>query len=93
MYEYKLTDQHIVQLSEIIVSDSMCVKLGITLGLKMHQIQVALHNHERDITSAVQDILHKWLQMKENRIIAWKELAAALTKCDMTFWVADILKK
>ena len=75
------------------ISDHVCMNLGNTLGLQIHQIQALLYNYEYDITSAARNILHKWLQMKENRIIAWKELAAALRKCDLTICIADILEK
>ena len=75
------------------VSELLCVEIGTALGVDQYAIDAFLHNNQRDITTAGYKILRKWVEMKENRVIAWKELAAALRLCGLNSWVIEILQK
>ena len=90
---HDLTDEHIVLVSDRMVSDSICIKLGTALGLEAHEIQTHLYNHQRDISSAAYYTLRNWVDNKEDRFEACQELATALTKCQMSKCVRDILMK
>ena len=63
------------------------------MEVESYLIDSALHNNKQEIASAVYKMLQEWLLNKEDRGIAWKELAVALEKCKLKLLIADILKK
>ena len=75
------------------VSERMCVEIGTALGVDQYAIDAFLYNNQHDITTAGYKILRKWVEMQENRVIAWNELAAALRICELNSWVIEILQK
>ena len=75
------------------VSELVCVEIGTALGVDQYAIDEFLHNNQRDITLAGYKILRKWVVKKENRVIAWNELADALRQCELNSWVIEILQK
>ena len=86
-----LKDEYLVNLSQRITSEKELLELGVKgLKLKDYIIQTALYNHNRDIQSAVYDVLSSWVKQYESREEALGHLQNALKECNMK-WLADEL--
>ena len=61
--------------------------------VEIHLIEAALFDHRHGITSAAHKVLRKWFVQKEDKYVAWKELAQALVECELNSLIDEILKK
>ena len=87
-----LKDEHLVSLSQRITSEKELLELGVK-GLKLEDyiIQTALFNHNRDIQSAVYDVLSSWVKQCESREEALGHLQTALKRCSMKLLADELL--
>ena len=84
MISGSLTDEHVLELSKRIVSESELMDLGINvLGHPEHVILTAIYDNRDKIQPATHEILSRWLKTQNNRREAFINLCAGLRKCEM----------
>ena len=84
MISGSLTDEHVLELSKRIVSESELMDLGINvLGHPERVILTAIYDNRDKIQPAKHAILSRWLKTQNNRREAYINLCAGLRKYEM----------
>ena len=88
--EAGLTDEHIVNLSKRITSQSELVELGVRgLNLPEFIIDAAIYN-KNEIQDATREVLQTWVKQQTNREESLVKLQTGLQKCEMNSLVAEL---
>ena len=82
---------HLVKLSRLITTETELRRFGIE-GLKIPEsnIQSALTNNLGDIRAAAYRVLSTWRKKYEDQSEAFRDLVAALEKCDMNQYTSQL---
>ena len=86
-----LNDVHLVKLSRLITTETELRRFGIE-GLKLPEsnIQSALTNNPGDIRMAAHSVLSPWRKKYQDQSVAFRDLVAALEKCDMNQFTTQL---
>ena len=85
-----LTDEHILDLSERITSESEFMYLGIkVLGFEEYVMENAL-GKKKEIPMATREVLSMWMKKQNSRQEAYKNLYTALGKHEMNHLAAQL---
>ena len=93
IFQNKLCDQHILELSKRITDEDTFQELGNSLGLPGYELGAIKHNNAPKITLATHEMLHKWFQTKTDRVTAWHDLAEVLKRVGLQFYVLEVLSR
>ena len=87
-----LTENHIVQLSERMATETEVRNLGMSvLKLSRCEVQSALTSNSKDIQSAASEVLHKWLLQQESRQQALRNLIDSLRENKINLLVTELM--
>ena len=93
IFQNKLCDQHILELSKRITDEDTFQELGNSLGLQGYELGAIKHNNAPKITLATHEMLQKWVQRKTDRCTAWHDLAEVLKRVGLQFYVLEVLSR